>query len=552
MAKINRSLAIIIGIDEYKNILQLHNARSDADQLANVLERIYGYKVLLLLDKGANKAELDKLVANLQNKTITFDGKDIKVNKSDRVLFYFAGHGFAEEAQDSEAGQPAGYFMPQDAQERDKNTWLSMHEVYEAFSALDCHHLLMILDCCFAGRISWVGQGRNAARSRKLYRQSYDRFIKHRTEQIITSAAHDEEAQDLSRFGQRGEKNGNSPFAHLLLKVLQGNSDGGRDKAIEAIIEDKIITVQELFTYLQNELGKVAEGQTPGLAQPRKYDPKTGEYVYLKGEYIFLLPKFNPENLTKLTLNKNTNPYKGLASFETEDSQLFYGRKTLSEELKKKVNKQPLTIVLGASGSGKSSLVKAGLIPTLKAEFDRQWHIFSPMRPGESPLKALNKILSPSESGSSIINLTSKKKINILSGKISYLITHNSESKLLLVIDQSEELVTLCKSQQERENFLNLLAELVTKYPQQIRIVLTLRSDFEPQLRDAIEEIYWQKAWQEGRFFVIPMDREELQQAIEEPAAQRTLFFESPKLVNQLIDEAIDTPGTLPLPVLWS
>ncbi|MGK7948019.1 MAG: caspase family protein [Xenococcaceae cyanobacterium] len=546
MSRIKRSLAIIIGIDRYQHIPQLKNAVSDAVELARVLKDIYGYEVWLLLNQRATKTELDRLVANLKNKTIQFDNKKIKVEKSDRVLFYFAGHGFAEEAEDSEASKPAGYFMPQDAEADNKNTWLSMHQLYEAFSALDSHHLLMILDCCFAGRISWVKESRNAARSRKLYRQNYDRFIKHRTEQIITSAAHDEEAQDLSRFGQRGEKNGNSPFAHLLLKVLQGNSDSGRDKLIDAIIEDKIITVQELFTYLQNELGKVAEGQTPGLAQPRKYDPKTGEYVYLKGEYIFPLPKFNPENLKKLKLDKNSNPYKGLASFETEDSHLFYGRKTLSQQLGEIVNKQPLTIVLGASGSGKSSLVKAGLIPTLKLDSER-WQILNPMRPGESPLKALDKILSPSESDSSIISRTPQEKIDILSGKISYLITHNSKSKLLLVIDQAEELLTLCKSQQEREDFLNLLAELVTKYSQQIRILFTLRSDFEPQLRDATEEIYWQQAWQEGRFFVTPMDREELQQAIEEPAAQRTLFFESPKLVNQLIDEAIDMPGALPL-----
>ncbi len=543
VSKIKRSLAIVIGINEYTHIPKLKNAVSDAVGLAGVLKDIYGYKVLLLLNQRATKAELNKLVANLQNKTIPFDKELIKVDKSDRVLFYFAGHGFAVEAQDSEAGKPAGYFMPQDADVDNKNTWLSMHEVYQTLSNLDCHHLLMILDCCFAGRISWIGQGRNTPRSRKLYHQSYDRFIKHRTEQIITSAAYDEEAQDLSRFGQRGEKNGNSPFAHLLLKVLQGNSDGGRDKFIEAIVEDKIITVHELFVYLQYELGKVAAGQTPGLAQPRKYDRETGEYVYLKGEYIFPLPEFKPEELEKLKLNKNTNPYKGFASFETEDTQLFFGRKILSQQLGKIVTEQPLTVVLGASGSGKSSLVKAGLIPILT----ENWQILPPMRPGESPFKALNKILTQSESGSSIISRTPQEKINILSGKISYLITRHSKSKLLLVIDQSEELLTLCKSQQEREDFLNLLAELLTKYPQQLHIVLTLRSDFEPQLRDAIKEIYWQQAWQEGRFFVTPMDREELQQAIEEPAAQRTLFFESPKLVNQLIDEAINTPGALPL-----
>jgi hypothetical protein len=394
----NQSLAIIIGINQYQHIRTLKNAVADAVELANVLKHTYGYEVLLLLNQRATKEKLDELVVNLQNKTIELDNKQIGVDKSDRILFYFAGHGFAEEAQDSKAGKPAGYFMPQDAESNNKNTWLSMQKLYEAFSSLDCHHLLMILDCCFAGRISWVGQGRNAVRSRQVYRQSYDRFIKHRTEQIITSAAYDEEAQDLSRFGQRGEKNGNSPFAHLLLKVLKCNSDGGQDKYIDAIIEDKIITVQELFAYLQNQLGEIAQGQTPGLFKPRKCDRET------KGEYIFPLPQFKPEKLEKFKLNRDSNPYKGLASFDTKDSHLFFGRTTLSQQLEKIVTEQPLTIVLGTSGSGKSSLVKAGLIPNLKAQTtQQQWRILQPMRPGEHPFKALYKILTRSPSSSSLI-----------------------------------------------------------------------------------------------------------------------------------------------------
>ncbi len=548
MVRINRSLAIVIGINQYSHIPQLKNAVSDAAQLASVLKDIYGYEVLLLLNQRATKAELDKLVTNLENKTIQFDRQPLQVNKSDRLLFYFAGHGFAQEVEDSEDDKPAGYFMPQNAEDSNSNTWLSMQKLYEAFTNLDCHHLLMILDCCFAGRISWVSKGRNAARPRKLYKQSYDRFIKHSTQQIITSAAHDEKAQDSFRFGKRGGDDNHSPFAHLLLKILEANSNGDDDKFIEAIIDDKVITAHELFTYLHNELGKVAEGQTPALSQPRKYDEKIGEYVFLKGEYIFPLANFEREKLEEFKLDENTNPYKGLASFETNDKELFFGRKKLIEEPKEgllaKVSDQPLTVVLGASGSGKSSLVKAGLIPALNGN----WQVLKPMRPGESPLKALNKILTQSESsGSSIISRTPEEQIKMLSGKISHRINRDSESKLLLVIDQTEELLTLCRHEREREEFLNLLAGLLAKYQQQLRIVLTLRSDFEPQLRDAIEERHWQKAWQDGRFIVTPMNREELQQAIEEPAAQRTLFFESPKLVNNLIDEVIQMPGALPL-----
>lgn len=483
MAKINRSLAIVIGIDQYTHIPKLKNAVSDAAQLASVLNDIYGYEVLLLLNQRATKAELDRLVTNLKNKTIQFDRQLLQVEQSDRLLFYFAGHGFAEEAQDSEDGKPAGYFMPQDAEDGNRNTWLSMQELYKVFTELDCHHLLMILDCCFAGRISWAGNGRNAARSRKLYQQSYDRFIKYQTQQIITSADHEEEAQDSFRFGQRGEKNGHSAFAHFLLKVLQGNSDGGNDKSIEGIVDDKVITVHELFAYLQNQLGKVAQGQTPALSQPRKYDQQTGQYVFFKGEYIFPLHNFNPEKLEILTLDKTTNPYKGLASFEKKDSQLFFGRKRLIEDPKEgllsKVSNHLLTVVLGTSGSGKSSLVKAGLIPALESG-QQKWVILEPMRPGESPLSALNKILTQSGSASStILSLSSQGKIKIICNKIENLIS--PDSKLLLVIDQTEELFPLCQNQEERTDFINLLDQLLTTYKQQLQIVLTLRSEFEPQ-----------------------------------------------------------------------
>ena len=565
MAKIKRSLAIVIGINKYSHIPKLNNAVSDAQELALVLEEKYGYKVLPLVNKEASKEKLDGLLTSLKKKIIPFKDGDLRVEQSDRLLFYFAGHAFAEEAEDSEEGKPAGYFMPQNAEDGNPNTWLPMQEVYQAFTNLDCHHLLMILDCCFAGRISWVVKGRNVARPRKLYQQSYDRFIKHRTEQIITSAAHDEKAQDSYRFGRRGEKNGHSPFAHLLLKVLKGNSDGGRDKFIEAILEDKVITVHELFTYLQNQLGKVAEGQTPALSQPRKYDPQTGEYVFLKGEYIFPLPSFKPQDLILLKLDESTNPYKGLASFETEDSQLFFGRKRLIEDQKEgllaKVSEHSLTVVLGLSGSGKSSLVKAGLIPVLKSEEEaslEQWYDLNPMRPGESPLTALAKTIQP------LTNIPFDSLIKKLKQNSQFLTTilkqwnqHNPYLKLLLTIDQSEELITLSRNDQERERFLQLLQEALAapELSETLGILLILRSEFEPQIRDLNQDKYkdmnwqkaWQKLWQNGRFFVTPMNREELQQVIEEPAAQSSLFFESPKLVNDLIDEVVQMPGALPL-----
>ncbi len=567
MAKINRSLAIVIGINQYTHIPQLKNAVSDAAQLAVVLKDTYGYEVLSLLNKKATKDKLDELVISLQNKTIPFKNKPLQVDESDRLLFYFAGHGFAEEAQESEESKPAGYFMPQNAEGDNRDTWLSMEKVYQTFTNLDCHHLLMILDCCFAGRISWVVKGRNAARPRKLYQQSYEHLISHPTQQIFTSAAYDEESRDM-HFGERKDENGHSPFAHLLLKVLNAKpEETKKDISLKAITKYGVITAQDIFGYLQKQL----KGQTPNLFKPRNYDEKTGRYVFWKGEYVFPLPHFNPENLKKLPLNENTNPYKSLDSFETKDSELFYGRKRLIEGsndpkylqdgLLLKVSNHPLTIMLGVSRSGKSSLVKAGLIPALQPESEankKEWYVLNPIQPGEVPLTALaKKIQKITNTPFDSLVRELQKDSQSLTTIIKQWSQNNPHLKLLLTIDQSEQLITLSRNEQDRKQFLQLLQQALVRpeLSKNLRILLVLRSEFEPQIRNLNQDINkdtdwqkaWQKLWQNGRFLVTPMNREELQQVIEEPAAQRALFFESPKLVNDLIDEVVQMPGALPL-----
>ncbi len=155
--------------------------------------------------------------------------------------------------------------------------------------------------------------------------------------EVITSAAHEERAADvLYRFGQRGDREGHSPFAEALFLALNGEAD---------FTNDGVMTATELYLYLHD---KITTKQTPQICQLKKHD---------KGEYIFPIRGFDRDRLEKAPkLDKKTNPYKGLESFEEEDSDKFFGRTALTQKLQEFVTTHPLTVVLGASGSGKSSL----------------------------------------------------------------------------------------------------------------------------------------------------------------------------------------------------
>ena len=552
MFDFKRNLAVIIGINDYENVTPLGTAVNDAKKLAEILRsqpQPHNYEIVPLEEAQPGLTSLKTLLDHTLPNVI-------KPTEQDRLLFYFAGHGYPADSVEG----PAGYLVPRDAQPGKMESFLPMEDLHFALLNLDCRHLLIILDCCFAGSFRWAVT-RHIAAPTVMYRQRFERYTRHHAWQVITSAAHDQKAFDVL-FDNRAEAGvEHSPFAEALFEALE--------KGTADVNGDGIVTATELYLHLSETLRdrtlELRQQQVPGLWPLRKHD---------KGEFIFILNKeFNPENLDEAPpIDPENNPYRGLESFEAAQSKLFFGRDEPIEELYKRITQpdaetnsdRPFTVVLGISGSGKSSLVKAGLIPYLTKKEAGLWQILEPMRPGTTPFLALAKAILPIANDS----VSSQDSIEQLSQLLQNNQTHFSQTiaawhelnqnqgkKLLLVIDQFEELITQSQISQiqqsqdsveqksEWQKFLDVLAVAIQAQAQHLRIVVTLRSDFEPRFLNSALKEYWASA----RFPVRAMRADELRQAIEKPAEEKALFFEPSTLVDRLIEEVGQMPGALPL-----
>jgi WD40 repeat protein/ABC-type dipeptide/oligopeptide/nickel transport system ATPase component len=245
-------------------------------------------------------------------------------------------------------------------------------------------------------------------------------------------------------------------------------------------------------------------------------------------------------------------PYKGLSAFREEDAHLFCGRTKFIHKLAIEIKNKPLVAIIGASGSGKSSAVFAGLVPQLRTETPA-WHptIIS-IRLQKNPFALLAEALALAEKGLNLLEATYlgttheleanlQKYPDAFCQHIEQIIQRSSVTRVILIVDQFEELYTLC-SKAEYQAFIDILLKAVN-HSSNFSLVLTLRADF---YRYTLSYRPLSDAIQGNAYNLAPMSREELRFAIETPATFMQATVEE-ALVDKLTEAVWSQPGHLSL-----
>ncbi|HEX4704030.1 MAG TPA: AAA family ATPase, partial [Pseudonocardiaceae bacterium] len=173
------------------------------------------------------------------------------------------------------------------------------------------------------------------------------------------------------------------------------------------------------------------------------------------------------------------SPYVGLATFQPADADRFFGRERLVDELADRVAQRPVTTVFGPSGSGKSSILRAGLIPRLSDRQHGEWPVLL-MTPGEQPMvecaAQLARLLGM-PAGTVLADLNADPRHLDLAVR-QVLAERPDSARLVLVVDQFEEAFTLCRDGVERGHFIAAVLAAAGAANSRTRVVLGVRADF--------------------------------------------------------------------------
>jgi hypothetical protein len=504
--------ALVVGINTYSHLPSLKAPATDAEAIAQRLEQDGDFQKVLRLPEVIAQAERKQPVVS---KTLAVSQTELKqglkqlflpgsVQAPETALFYFSGHGIPDRE-----GFDKGYLAASDTNPNDPRSGISLRWLQWLLAESAVKQQIIWLDCCHSGSLLIQVEAANPGNS-----ASRDRCF------IASSRDFENSWEDL-----------NSPYSVLTKALLDGLDP--------ACFPGRWINTYSLVAYVDQALK--GQLQTPVCTN-------FGEAINLTKTWQ---TQENPSTADQT--DAGICPYKGLEFFDCndEDPKYFFGRERLVSQLLDQVRTSNFIALVGASGNGKSSVLRAGLLHQLKlggriAGSDR-WRIRI-TRPDRQPMQ--NLALAFVDAGLS--DLDRAEALGRASGLLKEgaaglqrLVQASTAPRTLLVIDQFEEVFTRCEDAAERDQFFACLMGALAGTNDKLCLMIAMRADF---IGKCLEQPYSGLAQrlQQHLINVLPLEPEALKTAICKPAEQVGLVIE-PSLVTAIMNDIADAPGSLPL-----
>ncbi len=482
--------ALVVGIAKYSNpsLPPLSKTATDAAAVAEVLKQHGSYRVTLLNGEVTAKQLADALKTLLLEQAI-----------KNEALIYFTGHGITGVTGVDSLEQPQGYLAASDCNvTKAGEQWIvrgggiSLNGLNQLIRQSDLSNLVVIFDSCHSGELLERDLVENAL---TVFRSRQDYYL-------ITGCRKFEQS-----WAKKSEQH--SVFTGALLAGLSQERAGDKGQ----------VTVDRLFDFIASELKdsrqepiRMGVGRSLTLVQ---YQPKKTAVVV-----------------------DETCPYQGLEAFGKEQARFFFGQEKVVQLLMETLGQANFVPIIGASGSGKSSVVRAGLIPQLEKN---GWRVLEPIMPGVEPLAELKRALTGLFERTEVREVYSLIETDGLPPVIRRL---SGSERLLLMVDQFEEVFTLCPKEEERRRFLALLTQVAEIPDSALAIVTTIRADF---LESCLSYELLTRLIQKEAVYMPPLVGADLGQAIVKPAELQGYGFEEGLLAAILQHIVGQEKGCLPL-----
>jgi uncharacterized protein YjbI with pentapeptide repeats len=503
--------ALVVGINTYsfERLASLTAPAQDAEAIAKLLEQYGQFNVRRLpsvKDKGNNTVRVGQKTSvpltQLEEAIVQLFKPEGK-NAPDTALLYFSGHGLRKNR-----GIQEGFLATSDVNPDLGNWGIRLKWLRELLQDSEVKQQIIWLDCCYSGELMNFAEADPGDRG------------KGRDRCFIAASREFEVAYEA--IGSN-----HSVLTEALLQGLDPQRSPGAP-----------VTNYTLIDFLHHHWANYPQ---------RTIFANSGSAIDLTRVWL------QQKEESGYAVTGSVCPYRGLQYFDCkeEDAQYFFGREALTDKLLEKVRSSNFLAILGASGSGKSSVVRAGLLYQIqlgrRLSGSENW-LIKIFRPGEHPLQSL--ALAFLDSDLSVIDRASQlAKAEELLAKggvgLGQLIHAANTERVMLVADQFEEAFTLCQDIEERQRFFEYLLSALSHTNNKLCLVLTMRADFfgkcaEQEYSGLAQQI------QQHLVTVTPMRRDELEQAITAPALKVGLQVQK-ELVQQIIADVEGSPGSLPL-----